>query len=287
MSELRERLEQSEAIVRRAIEDYQPYAVIAMVSGGTDSMTAFRLAQHLGVHMDAVMHVRTGTGITDTTHFVRHWADGLAMPYLEADAGDTYEQHVLRKGFMGIGQIAHTHAWHLLKATPYRKLVSREFRQGKRGRNILLINGARSSESQNRMFKITEDVQQESDTPNYWVNIIRHWSANDCLEFLDYVGQKRNPVAALLHRSGECMCGTMQSQEERREASYWFPDWGHWIDQLEQRVCQRFEWKWGEKEYADYVREKRGQILLPTFTPMCSSCVLSAVHAGEEGGAAE
>ena len=48
-----------------------------------------------------------------------------------------------------------------------------------------------------------------------------------------------NPVAIELCRSGECMCGTMQTQAERREASAIYPEWGSWLSELEREVIAR------------------------------------------------
>jgi len=270
-------LEQSADIIHRAISELKPYAILAMVSGGTDSLTAYMVAHQLNIPLDGFVHIVTGTGIPETTQWVRAWAEQQPYSYHEVNAGNAYEDYVLRKGFFGRGHIAHTYAYHLLKADPYRKLISRQFRQRKRGRRVLLINGARSAESENRMFKLAGlDVQQEKKgSPNYWVNIIRNWTANDCLQYLGNMGVKRNPVAEVLHRSAECMCGTMQSAEERREATFWFPKWGTWLDNLEQRVMCEFPWRWGCEMPKSYAQEKQGQIPLPGFQPMCSSCKIN------------
>ena len=76
------------------------------------------------------------------------------------------------------------------------------------------------------MFTMREAVQQEkTGSQNYWVNLINFWTARDCLDYLGERGIERNPVSELIHRSGECMCGTMQSQDERK-AAFWVPKAG-------------------------------------------------------------
>jgi 3'-phosphoadenosine 5'-phosphosulfate sulfotransferase (PAPS reductase)/FAD synthetase len=265
--------QQSQDIIDRALRELRPYAVIMMLSGGDDSLTAYHVARALGVHIDAIIHVKTGTGIPDTTQFVRRVGEQAEEQYFEADATGAYEDYVLRKGFFGRGLIAHTYAYHLLKADGFRKLISQHFRQGKRGRDILLLNGARQHESENRMFTMKEPIQRENQTSrNWWVNIINDWTKLQCRAFLNERGIERNPVTRNLCRSGECMCGTMQNAEERREAAFFYPQWGAWLDNLEREVIARHGWGWGIEMPQSLKQERAGQIPFPGFQPMCVGC---------------
>lgn len=113
----------------------------------------------------------------------------------------------------------------------------------------------------------------KADGPNIWVNLINEWTKVDCMDYLHENGAQRNPVTELIHRSGECMCGTMQSQEERKEAAFWFPYWGKWLEDLEKQVAaQGFTWKWGERLPKSLSAAKAGQKYLPGFQPMCIGC---------------
>lgn len=268
-----ESIEQSRAIVERAILDLKPYAIVMMFSGGDDSLTAYHVSRYLDVKLDSIIHIHTGTGIPETLDFVRQVSEMASVRYLETSAGDTYEEYVLRKGFFGRGHLGHTYAYHLLKADGFRHLISKHIRQGKRGRPILLLNGARQQESTNRMFTMKEPIQQEKKgSNNWWVNIINNWTKQDCLGFLKEFGIERNPVSFTLHRSGECMCGTMQSQEEREEAAYWFPQWGKWLNDLERRVMEQHPWRWGDNMPKWLQQEKNGQLRLFDFQPLCVGC---------------
>lgn len=271
---MNDKLEQSQMIIRKAIEEIDPYAIVIMFSGGTDSLTAYHVAKYLQVPISGILHINTGTGIPETTQFVRAWAERQPYPFWEAQAGDAYEKYLNRKGFFGRGRIAHTYAWHTLKAEHYRKMISRMIRQKQRGRRILLINGARRYESENRMFTMKDSIQRESEkSSNYWVNIINEWTAQDCLDFLGEYAIQRNPVSEVLCRSGECMCGTMQTLEERQEAGFWYPHWGDWLDNLERRIVKKFGWGWGEEMSDSIKQERAGQMVLPNFTPMCRDCL--------------
>jgi len=105
------------------------------------------------------------------------------------------------------------------------------------------------------------------------VNIIHHWSLDERNEYISGCSLKQNPVTKKLCRSGECMCGTMQSDEDRIEASYHYPDWGKWIDELEAEVIKKFPWKWGREITKGLVMESKGQMnMFNNFMPMCVSC---------------
>lgn len=269
----RSKLESSKAIIERAMLEHPPYAIVAMVSGGTDSLTALNVARYLNVQIDAILHIRTGTGIPETSEFVRALGEASPERYFEFDAGSAYEDYVMRKGFFGRGMKAHAYAYHVLKADGFRKIISREFRQRKRGRDILLINGARQDESENRMFTMREPIQRETKkSSNWWVNIINDWTKPECLAFLREFGIEPSPVTKNLCRSGECMCGTMQSNDERKEAAFFYPEWGTWLDDLEKRVTEKFPWQWGDDIPQWFSMEQKGQLRLFDFQPMCTSC---------------
>lgn len=261
----------SQEIIDQAIADYQPYAIVMMFSGGDDSLTTYHVARALDIPITHFLHGVTGTGIPQTTEFARQIGEQSKLIYIEANAGKAYEEYVWRKGFFGRGEQAHTMAYHVLKNEWFEKALSQHIRRGKHGRNILLINGARWQESNNRERMKTNPIRRgRKNGPNIWVNLINDWTKHDCQQFLrDY---ERNPVTELLCRSGECMCGTMQSQEQRQEAAYWFPEWGRWLDELDQAVKEKHGWGWGEPTPSWIKPLKAGQIALPGFLPMCHSC---------------
>jgi 3'-phosphoadenosine 5'-phosphosulfate sulfotransferase (PAPS reductase)/FAD synthetase len=260
------------------IVEYSPYAIVVMFSGGDDSLTAYHVARYLEIPTTHFLHGVTNTGITETTDFARQVGKQSGLRYIEANAGNAFDEYVLRKGFFGIGEIAHENAYHILKNQRFRATLSQHIRQRKRNRNILLLTGARKQESNRRKLMTMNPIRP--DGSNIWVSLINDWTKLECLEFLD--GQGRNPVTEILHRSGECLCGTMQSLETRREVSYWFPYWGKRMDSLEKEACSRgFCWKWGEDLPAVIKAQKsrdkairNGQLELG-WLPMCHSCQLN------------
>src|SRR6478736_5964417 len=136
-------IESSREIFNKAVLDYQPYAIGLMLSGGDDSMTALHVCKQLDIKLDFIMHGVTGTGIKQTHEFVLSVVSKEKAKYIEANAGTAFEDYVLRKGFFGVGEDAHTMSYHVLKWTAFRREISQNIRHRKRNRKILLINGAR------------------------------------------------------------------------------------------------------------------------------------------------
>lgn len=255
-------------ILRRAIDQFNPTHIVSMVSGGKDSAASDQVARELGTKLDAVIHGNTGCGIPQTSRFVRD-TYGAISEFIEANAGTAYEDYVLRKGFFGKGIGAHGFSYRVLKAQPFRKAVSANIRHGKRDIRVLLLNGARKDESENRQKHLQEWRQDPASPGNIWVSLIFDWSQDERDAYLLSRGTPINPVAVQLCRSGECMCGTMQTKQERAEASALYPDWGRWIDGLEREAIERHGFGWG-----DQFPRKRDEAITDLFQPMCKDCVV-------------
>jgi len=271
-------LESSKEIIEKAIIDFKPKAKVLMLSGGDDSMAAMEVCKELGVEIDFIIHGNTRTGIEETTEFARKQAEVYGIKYLEADAGDAYEKYVLRKGFFGVGVKAHAMAYHVLKINHFRKVVSANLRQRQRNFPILFINGARRLESENRKKTMLNPYKFDpAQKNNIWVNIINEWDNGDPVKYLEGNGVKRNPVSVALCRSGECLCGTMQSAENYAEAKEYDPKWGERMEKLRNEVKKKFPWDWGENPPKSWNLEKNGQGNLFTgFQPMCTGCKINA-----------
>ena len=259
-------VESSVKILRAAIGRFSPTHVVSMVSGGKDSAASDQIARELGAKIDFVMHGNTRCGIPETTDFVRA-TYGQLGDYVEADAGQAYEDYVLRKGFFGKGLDAHGFAYRVLKATPFRKAVSKHLRKGKRGVRVMLINGARKDESENRKKHLEVWRQDPASPGNIWVNLIHDWSQEARDEYLASRGTPINPVAKALCRSGECMCGTMQEKADRIEAAALYPQWGRWLAALEKEAIALHGFGWGDPF------PKPRDPLQGDFFPMCKDCL--------------
>jgi 3'-phosphoadenosine 5'-phosphosulfate sulfotransferase (PAPS reductase)/FAD synthetase len=267
------KIEKSAEILKRAIEAFNPTHIVSMVSGGKDSAASDQMARELGVKIDMVIHGNTRCGIPETSRFVRA-TYGKIGEFVEADAGTSYEDYVLRKGFFGKGIGAHGFAYRVLKATPFRKAISHHIRKGKRDVRVLLMNGARKDESENRQKHLQEWRQDPAQPGNIWVNLIHDWSQEDRDQYLESRGTPINPVATQLCRSGECMCGTMQTKAERAEAAALYPSWGNWIAALEKEAVELHGFGWGD-QFPTAGQRAQGDL----FQPMCKDCLVRTPEA--------
>lgn len=278
-------LQKSAEIWRTAVRDHPPYATVAMVSGGNDSICMLTVALTLGIHIDFIGHVKTGTGSDLTTEHVQRIARLANIPLLLEDAGDTYERYVEKNGFFGVGSRSHSVAFHILKKAFFQRMISQNIRHRKRNRTVLMISGARVSESQRRKVNISNPIQVQSNIKsNVWVALNHDWCKEDVnswltewdkgfLSFrqnvlgtlaglggsplarvqrkmlskqLNVVDSWRNPVSVAIGRSAECMCGTMQCERDYRQLKAYDPKWGERMDALRERIRARHGWDWGE-----------------------------------------
>lgn len=269
------KLNDSKKIWHDAVEQIKPTYTVMAFSGGNDSLATYYAAKNLQISIDALLHVNTQTGIQEVSEYVRDFAEREGCTYIEADAGTAYEDYVLRKGFFGRGNTAHTYAYHVLKAGPLRKALSQHFRHGKQGVRIALLNGARTEESKRRAKGKPDAINKDPSGENYWVSLIHTWTKAERDDFLDAIPDLyRNPVTKNLCRSGECFCGTMQTKAEIAEAEFYYPEWSKKMRNLESRVLEQgFTWGWGDDVNDIKAQLDDGaQMLFEDFAPMCVDC---------------
>lgn len=264
------KIAESALILREAVETFRPTHIVSMVSGGKDSAASDQVARDLGVKIDLVIHGNTRCGIPETSDFVRQTYGALG-DYAEADAGTKYEEYCFRKGFFGKGISSHAVAYHILKRDPFYATISKLIRKRKRGVRVLLLTGARKDETENRRKHLTKMRPDPRHPSNIWVPITFDWSQEDRDAYLKERGTPINPVATQLCRSGECMCGTMQSHAERAEAAALYPKWGQWLKDLEDQVKAKHGFGWGERPPKNKFCTSQGQGDM--FQPMCKDCI--------------
>ncbi len=267
-------IRQSKEIYDKAVKDYKPKAIVLMFSGGDDSMATYHVCNELGIKFDYVIHGHTRTGVQETFDFVKKEVDRNNDKLLIADAGDSYVNYVIRKGFIGSGNDAHNIAYHILKVEHFRRVVGTHLRHRRKNYPVLFINGARRLESDRRKITMASPYRIDPNVKsNIWVNVINEFDNHETVDYLEGNEIERNPVSKIICRSGECMCGTMQTEGDRNETSFHFPKWGKWIDQLEKAVLKKFPWKWGENIKKSHHMEMMGQTNL--FQPMCVGCKIN------------
>lgn len=271
------------AILDEAIQHYDPKYVIAMFSGGHDSLVATHIAKS-HPRFSFALHINTGIGIEQTRVFVREtcqqWGIELreycADEYVRADGTpdpQRFESMVLEYGFPGPQM--HTKMYIRLKERPLRQAIRDLDRDRKE--KTMLVTGVRSKESQRRMRHV-EKVQIWEGT-KVWVAPVHEFSKLDINHYIEDNGIARNPVVDYLHASGECLCGAYAHKGEKEEIRLWFPEVAAYLDQLEEMVHQKgFPWKWEDAPPEWYKAWKQGQQFIPGLEPeeehpmLCQTC---------------
>lgn len=265
-------LKESHFIVSEAIKREKPYAICLMLSGGDDSVTALHVALMIGVKIDFIIHGVTGTGLSCVRKYVNELADRKGIKIIEANAGTAFEDYVNRKGFFGRGMAAHKYSYHVLKSGPFESAISRNITKRVRGRKIILLNGVRVEESENRSDNYGDDPYTYRKNL-IWVNIIHWWTKSECLHLLESENVERNPASIVLNRSGECNCGTMQSLADIQAASDFDPVFGDWMSRLRKHVTSKFGWDICQQPSKKQVQEVKDRAdKLSDFMPMCVGC---------------
>lgn len=221
---------------------HNPVAVFGLFSGGDDSLTSCHLAAR-HPKFTAMVHINTGIGIEQTRVFVRETCKKYGWPlreYFAKDYGQDYREMCIKYGFPGPGQ--HFRMYARLKERGLRVAI-REAKKVWRDR-VLLVTGVRASESERRMGTVGVFERRGA---SLWLNPIYDWKKGDCLEYIADNGIERNTVSALIHKSGECLCGAFAKPDELKEIEYWFPETAREIHEIEaavkaagQKAC-----KWG------------------------------------------
>jgi 3'-phosphoadenosine 5'-phosphosulfate sulfotransferase (PAPS reductase)/FAD synthetase len=156
-----------------------------------------------------------------------------------------------------------------LKERPLRVAMRKAKIGHNRNDQVILISGARSEESTRRMGHV-EPILKEKSVARVWVANIHDWTKRECLDYLEANGVERSPVAAKIHKSGECLCGAYAAPGELKELEFWYPERAAQIRELECRVkAAGHNWGWGQiPPHTKKVKDDPAQM----FLPLCNSC---------------
>lgn len=269
--------------------------VFALFSGGDDSLASLRVAREHPKFVAAV-HLNTGIGVEASRDFARRTCRELRCPLIEYAAAENtnahgqpdpqiYEQMVMEYGFPGPTKFGHGKMYNRLKERGLRRLYREHIN---RGESAVLASGCRQLESVRRMGTTqriaigqTDKHGKVTERRRIWVNHIHDWTKIDTLKFREQCGLERNPVAKLICKSGECLCGGFGNEGEIEELQMHdlTRPVGNYLADLQRRVMAAgFPWAWHERPPKWWMDSKRGQLFLFEMSkyaapgPMCQRC---------------
>lgn len=264
----------AQGVIKDAVVRHDPSHVVALFSGGHDSLVATHIAsQH--PRFSFACHINTGIGIPKTRTFVRETCDEWGIELREYRAAENtkadgtpdpqiYEEIVAEHGFPGPSQ--HSRMYIRLKERPL-EMMLRDLDRNRMDR-VLLITGVRSAESTRRMGHVAVEQKWGS---KYWIAPLLGWTKTDVTNHITKYGLRRNLVVDLLHMSGECLCGAFAHKYtgERREIEAYFPEVGAEIDRIEAVAHDNgHHWDWDDEGPT----ERSKMLAAGQMEMMCMSC---------------
>lgn len=238
----------AQRIIREAEEQHadgrEIVARVILFSGGNDSTVLAHLMRGMATH---AAHADTTVGIEATRQFVRDTCQTWGLPLIEKTPPRSYEDLVLNVWGGFPGPSGHGRAFSRLKERALRR-VRKELVTDPRTQRVLFIAGRRRLESARR----STIVEHERQGSTIWASPLANWSSDDMRIYRALnPDAPRNPVAARLGMSGECLCGAFAEPGELDRIRDLDPDCAAWIDRLEQRALaaghdpERCRWGWG------------------------------------------
>lgn len=264
--------EDPDALVRAALDEHRSVATVCLFSGGGDSLVA---AHRCLPYYDELVFIDTGTAVPGVEEFVVEVADWLGKPLrIMRQDFDAYRLLVLGGkdwkgdeweplGFPGPAQ--HGRAYNRLKSRPLEELLRTSKVGHRREARVVALTGVRRAESARRATRAP--VNRKGSL--VFVNPLIDWTGEETRRYRREQELPESPVAALLHRSGECNCGAFAAPGEREMLRSLWPDWFEERIAPIEREAEALglpSCRWGTGREATRAAEPAGEL--------CSSCEL-------------
>lgn len=259
-------------ILEAAYDATRPVAIVGMFSGGDDSIAAMRVLELWGRPF-RVAHINTGIGVDATRAHVRTVAAARGWQFSEWKTDPALYRSMVLGQIRGVaggfpGPAMHSIYYRQLKERRVRDLI-RSIKTARR-QAVLLVTGARAAESVRRMSTVQDWRRMGSAV---WANPLARWTTAQRDQFIRAEDLPRNPISRLLHMSGECLCGAMNSPGELAMFRALIPEDMRQLDELAAEArAAGYPWAWDERQPAWFAQVKRGQAQLP-YMPLCIGCM--------------
>jgi 3'-phosphoadenosine 5'-phosphosulfate sulfotransferase (PAPS reductase)/FAD synthetase len=262
----------ADELVHTAKAEHRPVATIALFSGGHDSTV---LAHRCREHYESLAFIDTGTALPGVREFVEQFAAWIGKPLTILESGDAYRRLVLGlhkkdpppdwRPYGFPGPAGHNRAYNQIKERQLRRLRAQLQEGHPRGSRVLMLSGVRRGESQRRRSR--PEISFHGSI--VFANPLIDWTDADMYRYRVMYELPESKVAALMHRSGECNCGSFAAPGEREMLQSLWPEWfEQTIASLEREAQARGirSCRWGERTEGPPADDAG---------PLCSDCQLS------------
>jgi 3'-phosphoadenosine 5'-phosphosulfate sulfotransferase (PAPS reductase)/FAD synthetase len=268
-------MKHGDEIIQEALNTYKPVMVLLLFSGGHDSMCSTHFAASYLKLKDIpfkVYHGDTTIYIERTRQYVKDQCKAYGWdlvikspPKIE----DTYREVVRKHGFPGPNRQAHSFMYRKLKERALRHYITHEVKSSPYAReNVLLISGARQSESAIRMGY--QDYMKKENS-KIWCSPLFYWHKINIENYMAGNQISRNPVKDKLGISGECLCGCFSDKGELDRLDQHFPDDADKIHELHELAIENgHPWPWAMGPNEWYKIHPPGQLSMDLG--MCTRC---------------
>lgn len=197
---------------------YQIKAVVAMFSGGHDSLLSSYLASHHPL-FTAIVWADTATGAGETRQYIR---ETCARNGWQLERGTvhpmTYEAQILKYGFPS--PVTHRQMYTELKAKSMSKVMTGiTTRKNIKRSQVAQVTGLRAPESMRRKQFVKHYHEKRSKKTGaleeLLINPIWDWGKQERDAMIDHLGLARNAYADKVGHSYECMCFANAVKHER------------------------------------------------------------------------
>lgn len=266
--------EQPDEVIARALAEHSPIATYCLFSGGGDSAV---LAHRCREDYAGLIFLDTGTALPGVVEHVEAFAAWLDKPLrvyrserdeframvLGLDEDRSRAQNWRPLGFPGPAQ--HGRAYNRLKE----RLLETAKRDAKAGHprsaRVAFLTGLRRAESSRRRGRRPINRKRAA----VFINPLIDWPDSAMRAYREQHALPESDVAALLHRSGECNCGSFATAGERDMLRSLWPDWFEGrIASLEREAAEAgiVNCRWGNRPSDAPPASSDDDVL-------CSSCI--------------
>lgn len=247
---------EAHAILSEAIRAHSPLAVLALFSGGDDSVCAAHLASRQPGFVGCLM-ADTTIAVPEAHEHVRATCERFGWPLIVKRAPVSYAELVLERGFPGPAM--HWKMYQRLKERCF-QAGAQEVKAGRKGL-VMLVGGRRRLESPRRLRRLVHPIEIPSGhgvTSAVFASPLFYWTGEERDAYRHAYRLPTNPVKAkLCNTSGDCLCGAMADQGpdrgERKRIEHFYPEVAAQLSVLEAEAARCGVWPvWGVKPPSNY-----------------------------------